>query len=75
MELLSKLAKDENRTILAVTHDPRTIPYADRVIEIEDGLIIEQKEDAEAPAGAAKRKETCGRNRKNASKKKAIANA
>jgi len=51
MALLSKLAKEENRTILAVTHDPRTIPYADRVIEIEDGLIKAHNgnKSAEAP--------------------------
>ncbi|MGO8952875.1 MAG: ABC transporter ATP-binding protein [Rhodomicrobium sp.] len=49
MALLAKLAKDENRTILAVTHDPRTVPYANRVIEIEDGRISGQKKSAEAP--------------------------
>jgi putative ABC transport system ATP-binding protein len=43
MALLSRLAKDRNRSVLAVTHDPRTIPYADRVIEIEDGRIAGQK--------------------------------
>jgi putative ABC transport system ATP-binding protein len=47
MDLLAKLAKEEDRTILAVTHDPRTIPYADRVIEIEDGLIKASKNSAE----------------------------
>jgi putative ABC transport system ATP-binding protein len=52
MGLLAKLAKDQNRTILAVTHDPRTIPYADRVIEIEDGLITGEKKSAEAPKEA-----------------------
>lgn len=56
MELLAKLAKDENRTILAVTHDPRTIPYADRVIEIEDGRITGQKKH-ETPEKAGKEKE------------------
>ena len=38
MALLARLAKDEKRTILAVTHDPRTIPYADRVIETVWGI-------------------------------------
>jgi putative ABC transport system ATP-binding protein len=50
MSLLAKLAKDQNRTILAVTHDPRTIPFADRVIEIEDGLITGQKKSPEEAA-------------------------
>jgi len=52
MALLAKLAKDQNRTILAVTHDPRTIPFADRVIEIEDGRITgEKKSEAMGEAG------------------------
>jgi putative ABC transport system ATP-binding protein len=54
MALLAKLAKDENRTILAVTHDPRTIAYADRVIEIEDGRISGQKKGAQAPDNVVK---------------------
>ena len=43
MELLAEIAKKDQCAILAVTHDPRTIPYADRVIEIEDGRILAQK--------------------------------
>jgi putative ABC transport system ATP-binding protein len=75
MELLSKLAKDENRTILAVTHDPRTIPYADRVIEIEDGLIIDQLKDAEAPRDAAKEKKSGAGGGRGSQKRKQYANA
>ncbi|MGZ3410386.1 MAG: ABC transporter ATP-binding protein [Xanthobacteraceae bacterium] len=40
MSVLSKLAKERGRTILAVTHDPRTVPFADRIVHIEDGKII-----------------------------------
>ena len=43
MDLLASIAKKDRCAILAVTHDPRTLPYADRIIEIEDGKIIEQK--------------------------------
>lgn len=39
MKLLSDIAKSQNRSILVVTHDPRTLGYADRVIRIEDGRI------------------------------------
>jgi putative ABC transport system ATP-binding protein len=39
MKLLAELAKDKQRAVLAVTHDPRTHPYADRIVRIEDGLI------------------------------------
>jgi putative ABC transport system ATP-binding protein len=40
MELLAQVAKDPNRAVLAVTHDHRTLPYADRIIRIEDGRIV-----------------------------------
>ncbi len=43
MELLSHLAKDESRAVLAVTHDPRTHAYADRIVRIEDGKIIDDE--------------------------------
>jgi len=42
MSLIADLAKDESRAVLAVTHDPRTIAYADRVIRIEDGRIVSE---------------------------------
>ena len=40
MELLSSVAKDPNRAVLAVTHDHRTLAFADRIIRIEDGRIV-----------------------------------
>lgn len=40
MALLAQIAKDDSRAVLAVTHDPRTHAYADRIIRIEDGRII-----------------------------------
>jgi len=40
MELLARIAHEQDRSVLAVTHDPRTLPYADRVVRIEDGLIV-----------------------------------
>ncbi len=70
MELLAKLAKDQNRSILAVTHDPRTIPYADRVIEIEDGRIIGQKKSAEAPHEDGSTKQAEGGNARHHQKRK-----
>jgi putative ABC transport system ATP-binding protein len=39
MALLSEVAKDSSRAVLAVTHDHRTLGYADRIIRIEDGRI------------------------------------
>lgn len=40
MALLARIAKEQNRSVLAVTHDPRTLGYADRVVRIEDGRIV-----------------------------------
>lgn len=47
MALLKEIAKDKSRAILAVTHDHRTLGYADRIIHIEDGLIV--SEDRQEP--------------------------
>lgn len=40
MALLARIAKEQSRSVLAVTHDPRTLGYADRVVRIEDGRIV-----------------------------------
>jgi len=37
--LLSEIARDPRRTVAVVTHDPRVIPLAQRVITLEDGRI------------------------------------
>ncbi len=47
MSLLAQLAKDKSRAVLAVTHDPRTVPFANRVLRIEDGLIVGEERRAE----------------------------
>ena len=39
IELLRKLAKESNRTVLMVTHDPRIQKVADRVTYLEDGEL------------------------------------
>lgn len=43
MRLLTEIAREQGRSILVVTHDPRTLQYADRVIHIEDGLIVKEE--------------------------------
>jgi putative ABC transport system ATP-binding protein len=40
MELLRGTALGSQRTVIVVTHDPRTYAYADRVAEMEDGRIL-----------------------------------
>jgi len=37
--LLRQLAKENNRTVLMVTHDPRIMDVADRVTYLEDGVL------------------------------------
>lgn len=37
--LLGRLAKEEGSTVLMVTHDPRIVDVADRILDLEDGMI------------------------------------
>ncbi|MEM6436893.1 MAG: ATP-binding cassette domain-containing protein, partial [Cyanobacteria bacterium P01_D01_bin.115] len=37
--LMQKLAKEDNRTILMVTHDNRILDVADRIINLVDGYL------------------------------------
>jgi putative ABC transport system ATP-binding protein len=47
MTILADIAKDPSRAVLVVSHDPRILPFADRVVRIEDGLIVgEEKRSA-----------------------------
>jgi putative ABC transport system ATP-binding protein len=48
MALLARIAADRGRAVLAVTHDPRTHAFADRIIHIEDGRIVGEEYRAEA---------------------------
>lgn len=43
MESLHELSHDPSKTVLVVTHDQRIFPYADRIINILDGQIIEDE--------------------------------
>jgi putative ABC transport system ATP-binding protein len=43
MTILSSIAKDRSRGVLVVTHDARLMPFADRVIYLEDGQIIDEE--------------------------------
>lgn len=61
MALLEKIAQDKSRAVLAVTHDHRTLSYADRIIHIEDGLIVSE-ERPKQDAKAAKKDESVKKN-------------
>ncbi len=40
LELFRKLAKEENRALLIVTHDPKVRTISDRVVRIQDGQLL-----------------------------------
>lgn len=42
LTLLKRLATNGKRTIIMVTHDPKAAAYADQVITLKDGQILEQ---------------------------------
>jgi putative ABC transport system ATP-binding protein len=41
VEMLRRLAREHGRAVVIVTHDSRTLEFADRVVRIEDGRIKE----------------------------------
>jgi putative ABC transport system ATP-binding protein len=40
LELFRSLAKQENRALVIVTHDPKVRAIADRVVKIQDGALV-----------------------------------
>ena len=40
--LLRNVSKEYNRTIVMVTHDPRIAAYADRIIFLKDGKVVDE---------------------------------
>ncbi|TAN05690.1 MAG: ABC transporter ATP-binding protein [Rhodanobacteraceae bacterium] len=49
IDTLRRIAHDHATTVLCVSHDPRLVRYADRVLEMEDGVILNDRRVA--PAG------------------------
>jgi len=46
IELLRRLAKEGGATVLIVTHDPRILDVADRILYLEDGEIVSEDKAA-----------------------------
>ena len=44
VELLNKLAREQACAVLMVTHDPRILDMADRLLRMEDGRLLEIEE-------------------------------
>ena len=41
MALLTRMNREEGKTVVMVTHDPRMTKYADRTIQLIDGRVVE----------------------------------
>jgi putative ABC transport system ATP-binding protein len=39
MKIIAEIARQEGHAVLIVTHDPRLLPFADRIVHIEDGRM------------------------------------
>jgi putative ABC transport system ATP-binding protein len=46
ISLLHRIARDHGTTVLCVSHDPRLIQHADRVLDMEDGVIYRDQRSA-----------------------------
>jgi putative ABC transport system ATP-binding protein len=47
MTMLAEIAKDTSRALFIVTHDPRIMPFAHRILRIEDGRIVSDQRRSE----------------------------
>lgn len=45
VELMASLAKQGDRAVVIVTHDPRTLEFADRIVTIEDGRLLDEEQE------------------------------
>ena len=51
MRLIQRIAKAHGRASLVVTHDVRLLPFADRIVHIEDGRIVREERPAPGASG------------------------
>jgi putative ABC transport system ATP-binding protein len=53
MQVLKQLCQSLEKTVVVVTHDPRILPIADRILKLADGRIVaEQPPDGPSVRGA-----------------------
>ena len=52
MALLRRLHRELGRTLIMVTHDPRTAAFADRVVHLEKGKLVHDRATVEESAVA-----------------------
>ena len=53
MDLLRTLAHERDRSVVIVSHDSRMLGYADRIVHLEDGRIVEADGDEQASPAEA----------------------
>lgn len=51
MEMMRDQARKRGRAVVIVTHDPRVLSFADRIVRIEDGAIARPSEPVRVPPG------------------------
>jgi putative ABC transport system ATP-binding protein len=62
MTIIADIARNLGSSVLVVTHDPRLIRFADRIVHIEDGRIVGEQPGGASPAWhAAERGKERGR--------------
>jgi putative ABC transport system ATP-binding protein len=59
MTVLAEIAKDSARALFIVTHDPRIMPFADRILRIEDGRIVSDQRAGARIGGVRSLKYAC----------------
>jgi putative ABC transport system ATP-binding protein len=42
MRILASIAHERGSAVLVVTHDPRVVSFADRIVQIEDGCLVDE---------------------------------
>ena len=52
MEVMTRLNKETGVTFIFATHDPRVIQYAQRIVTLQDGLIVKDELTEKAAVGA-----------------------
>jgi putative ABC transport system ATP-binding protein len=50
IQMLTQLARARGMTLIVVTHDSRVFPYADRILDLEDGRLIREWSPPSDPA-------------------------
>jgi putative ABC transport system ATP-binding protein len=43
MSILTNLHKEQNITLIMITHDPNIAHYCQRIVHLEDGLVIKEE--------------------------------